>query len=98
MEELEKRRQMSEIEMMERRYCSLRIAEYLETKMLSTVYLEGEEAEEKIYVENFLDPVVAKKKVDSIAHWREKKKKDGKMRMMAKAFRKYAEMCARDEF
>lgn len=58
MEELEKRRQMAEQEILERRYCSLRIAEYLETKMLTTIYKEGENVEEKIYVENFLDPAV----------------------------------------
>ena len=39
---------MDEIELQERRYCALRIAEYLETNMLSHEYKDDKDTEEKI--------------------------------------------------
>ena len=66
---------MDQIELDERRYCALRIAEYLETNMLSQEYKDNKkESEEKIHVENFLNPQISEMKLGSIKHWREKGK------------------------
>ena len=62
---------MDQIELDERRYCALRIAEYLETNMLSQEYKDKKkESEEKIHVENFLNPQISEMKLGSIKHWK----------------------------
>ena len=86
---LRKRREMSEQELEERRYCCLRIGEFLDTNMLRE---EGDH--NKVHMENFLDPGVSERvlEMESWQVLREQRAGYGDpcLKAMAKAFKDYA--------